>query len=241
MRTAAGLWWAALPFEAVADGEQLPLTFPCHFLALLQELWFSLVAALRALPVSLGAGAGGPRCSAPRPARSAVIPVQMCRLPSRLKQPEYYAQPSSSLEKTIRALAEEKEGKCSSESASPSRKSSRMGKSAGLPFLPLAGCHPQSSPAGGRRLIQLCSAGRDSQDAVGGGPYILSLLLLMRPPSYVAEMVVVSSEVRFQEELDFCLALSCSRHCGSQVSRSELPCRWPNVTRSRETPMASEE
>ncbi|CAI9168979.1 unnamed protein product [Rangifer tarandus platyrhynchus] len=204
MRTAAGLWWAALPFEAVADGEQLPLTFPCHFLALLQEvssvshyrpfywlnicihspcLWFSLVAALRALPVSLGAGAGGPRCSAPRPARSAVIPVQMCRLPSRLKQPEYYAQPSSSLEKTIRALAEEKEGKCSSESASPSRKSSRMGKSAGLPFLPLAGCHPQSSPAGGRRLIQLCSAGRDSQDAVGGGPYILSLLLLMRPPS----------------------------------------------------------
>ena len=102
------------------------------------KLCFSLVAALRA--VSLGAGAGGPRCSAPRLMRSAgaltgagealktsqgdaaaeerpppllrlfvlaipappssfpIIPVQMRRLPSKLKQPEYSAQPSSSLE-----------------------------------------------------------------------------------------------------------------------------------------------
>lgn len=57
----------------------------------------------------------------------------------------------------------------------------------------------------------------------------------------VTEMVRVSSEVRFQGELDFCLAPSCSPHCGSQTSRCELPYRWPNVTRSRGRPTGSEE
>lgn len=36
----------ALPFEAAANGEQLPLTFPCHFLALLKEVSCFLITDL---------------------------------------------------------------------------------------------------------------------------------------------------------------------------------------------------
>ena len=48
----------ALPFKAAANGEQLPLTFPRHFLALLKE-----VSSVSSLPIFLLAGHLDPQSS----------------------------------------------------------------------------------------------------------------------------------------------------------------------------------